>query len=119
VSIDDLYPMSLVVKTTSASGVDADGQPVVTTSTLATVSGDLQAVVSRGLTGQEVPILSQAGVVISTHRAYIAPLTGLDTGCWIEYGGERYDVVAIAQRTSPRTGAVHHLEVDLRRVVSP
>jgi hypothetical protein len=50
---------------------------------------------------------------VSTHTAYIWPLTGLTTACWIESGGVRYDITGLPDAG----GAGHHLELDLQAVV--
>lgn len=88
--------------------VDDYGQPVVAETTVATVPGLLQP--RPG--GREVQIVSQAGVVVSEHVAYIDPLATLGTDCWIELTGVRYDVL----RVDDAGGVGHHYEVALRKV---
>lgn len=108
-SFDDLLRHTLVVKRMTATGATDDyGQPVATETTLATVAGRITPKNAR-----EVALLSQAGAVISDHTAYLWPLAGLDTGCWIESGGVRYDITGI----NDAAGAGHHLELDLKAVV--
>lgn len=87
--------------------LDDYGQPVRAETTLAAVPGLIQPRSAR-----EVAESASAGVAIGDHVAYLRPLAGLATDCWIERDGIRYDVVTIAD-----TGGVgHHLEIGLRRV---
>jgi hypothetical protein len=88
--------------------VDENGYEVTAPVTVATVAGRI-----RPLTAAEVPLASQAGAVVSTHVGYIWPLSGLDTGCWVETGGVRYDMTGILDGG----GQGHHLELQLRAVV--
>lgn len=112
--IQDRYLHSLVVKKL-APVLDSRGQPVrdefsqatSAPSTVATVAGLLQP-----RTAREVAQANQAGAVIGEHVAYMDPLPTLDTDCWIELAGVRYDVVTIADAA----GLGHHYEVGLRRV---
>lgn len=122
-SFDDLLRHTLVVKrqvqTTvpvhdPAEPTDGDpifddyGQPVMAEATVATVAGRIAPKSAR-----EAALLSQAGAVVSTHTGYIWPLPGLDTGCWIESGGVRYDIVGMPDAA----GQGHHLELALVAVV--
>ena len=122
-SFDALLRHTLVVKrnvqTTVPAHVPAEpndgdpifddyGQPVMAEHTVATVAGRVQPKSVR-----EVAITSQAGAVVSTHTGFVRPLAGLDTGCWIECGGIRYDIVGMPDAA----GAGHHLELDLVAVV--
>lgn len=108
-SFDDLLRHTLVIKRNVATGAtDEYGQPVATTSTLATVAGLIQP-----RKAQEVALLSQAGAVASTHVGFMYPLAGLGTDCWIELDGVRYDVTGIHDAA----GQAHHLQLDLRAVV--
>lgn len=107
-SFDSLLVHELVVRRQSATGaLDEWGQPVSTVVTVATVPGLVQP-----RSAEEVALASQAGAVIGQHRAFLRPLDGLGTDCWIEYGGERYDVLSIADAG----GRGHHVEIDLQRV---
>ena len=104
-SFDDLLRHTLVIKRNVATGAfDGYGQPVTAETTVTTVSGRITPKNAR-----EVALLSQAGAVVSTHTAYLWPLAGLDTGCWIETGGVRYDITAI----NDAAGAGHHLILGL------
>lgn len=87
---------------------DDYGQPVMVAATVATIAGRINP-----RTAREVALLSQAGAVVSTHTGFIRPLAGLDTGCWIESGGVRYDITAMPDAA----GQGHHLELALVAVV--
>lgn len=87
---------------------DDYGHPVMAAATVATVAGRIQPRSAR-----EVALTSQAGAVVSTHTGFVRPLAGLDTGCWIECGGTRYDIVGMPDAA----GAGHHLELELKAVV--
>jgi len=87
--------------------LDDYGQPVTVETTIATVPGLIQPRRAR-----EVALASQAGAVIGEHVGYCRALAGLDTDCWLELDGERYDVLGIADAA----GLGHHLELNLRRV---
>lgn len=107
-SFDSLLVHELVIRRQAPSGgVDGWGQPVSAAVTVATVPGLVQQ-----RSADEVALVSQAGAVIGQHRAFLRPLEGLGTDCWVEVAGERYDVLAIADAG----GRGHHLELDLRRV---
>lgn len=122
-SFDDLLRHTLVVKRqvqatvpvhVPAGPTDGDpvfddyGQPVTAEATVATVAGRIAPKSAR-----EVALLSHAGAVVSTHTGYLWPLAGLDTGCWIESGGVRYDITGL----SDAAGAGHHLELALVAVI--
>lgn len=108
-SFDALLRHTLVVKRNAATGtVDEYGQPVTVETTVATVAGRIEPKSAR-----EVALLSQAGAVVSTHTGFLRPVAGLDTGCWIESGGVRYDITGMPDAA----GAVHHLELALVAVV--
>lgn len=108
-SFDALLRHTLVVKRLAATGTFDDyGQPATAETTVATVAGRIAPKSVR-----EVALLSQAGAVVSTHTGYIRPLPGLDTGCWIESGGVRYDIVGMPDAA----GQGHHLELELVAVV--
>lgn len=83
------------------------GQPVMAPATVATVDGRIRPVSAR-----EMPLVSEAGAVLSTHVGDLWPLAGLDSGCWIESGGIRYDITGI----SDAAGAGHHLMLGLKAV---
>lgn len=87
---------------------DEYNQPVMAETTVATVAGRIQPKTAR-----EVVLLAQAGAVVSTHTGFIRPLAGLDTGCWIESGGIRYDIVGMPDAA----GHGHHTELELVAVV--
>jgi hypothetical protein len=87
--------------------LDDSYNPIVAPVTVATVDGRI-----RPLTAREVPLFSQGGAVVSTHRGYIWPLAGLATGDWIEMAGVRYDITGIFDGA----GAGHHLELALTKV---
>lgn len=87
---------------------DDYGQPVMVEATVATIAG---RIAPRSV--REVALLAQGGAVVSTHTGYIWPLAGLDTGCWIESGGVRYDIVGMPDAA----GHGHHLELALVAVV--
>lgn len=107
-SLAGLYRHTLTVKRATPGGtVDAYGQPVTATTTVATVRGLVQPRSAR-----EVALASQAGAAIGDHAAYIDPLAGIDTQCWVEVDGHRYDIVSVADAA----GRGHHLEIGLRRV---
>lgn len=115
--IETLYRHTITVKRRVATGgVDADGQPVMTEETVATVRGRL-APAPRSTIGTpaEQPATHQAGAVVGRWRAYLAPLAGLGTDCWLEVDGARYDVLEIADAA----GAGHHLELTCQRVEVP
>ena len=107
-SFDDRLRHQLVVKRMVATGtLDDYGQPVAVEATIATVPGLVQPRRAR-----EVALASQAGAVIGEHVGYVRAIAGLDTDCWLEVGGVRYDLLSM-----PDAGGVgHHLELDLRRV---
>lgn len=112
--IESRYRHSLTVKkmavTLDVEGNpvrDAYGQPVTTETTLATVPGLIQPRNAR-----EVAAANQAGAEIGDLVCYMAPLAGVDKGCWILKGGARYDIL-----TDPdAAGLGHHLELGVRRV---
>ena len=107
-SISSRYLHTLVVKRrTAIGGVDGYGQPLTTEMTLATVPGLIQPRSAR-----EVAQASQGGAAIGQHVAYLDPLAGLGTDCWIEKDGIRYDLVSIADAG----GVGHHLELGLVQV---
>jgi hypothetical protein len=113
-SIESRFRHTLVVKRQTAvlddegaATFDTYGQPVMTSSTVATVAGLIQPRSAR-----EVALASQAGAVIGDFVVYMAPLATLGTDCWIEWGGCRYDVLSIADAG----GLGHHLEVSARKV---
>jgi hypothetical protein len=115
--IESLYRHTLIVRRrTPTGGVDADGQPLTTVTTVATVRGRL-APAMRTATGApaEQPATHQAGALVGRWRAYLAPLPGLATDCWLEVDGRRYDILEIADAA----GAGHHLELILQRVEAP
>ena len=107
-SFDSRLIHSLVIKRMAASGTfDAYGQPVTAEVTVATVKGLIQPRRAR-----EVALASQAGVVLGEHTGYLRPLAGLDTSCWIEHDGVRFDILSM-----PDAGGVgHHLELGLQRL---
>lgn len=108
-SFDSLLRHTLVVKRLAATGSEDEyGQPATTEATVATVAGRITPKNAR-----EVALLSQAGAVVSTHTGFIRPLPGLDTGCWIECGGVRYDIVGMPDAA----GHGHHFELDLVAVI--
>ena len=110
-SFDDLLIHELVIWHT-APLVDVDGHPVldgygkptVGPAILATVDGRI-----RPITAREVPLVSEAGAVVSTHAGDVYPVAGLTTACWIESGGVRYDIIGIGDAA----GAGHHLALEL------
>jgi hypothetical protein len=108
VSFDSRLIHTLVVKRMAATGaLDEFGQPVTAEVTVATVKGLIKPRRAR-----EVALASQAGVVLGEHTGYIRPLSGLDTGCWIEHDSVRFDILSM-----PDAGGVgHHLELGLKRV---
>lgn len=87
--------------------VDEYGQPIESPVIVATVRGLIQPRSAR-----EIPLSTGEGAAISDHVAYMAPLAGLATDCWIEHDGNRYDVLT----TPDAAGLGHHLELGLRRV---
>jgi hypothetical protein len=87
--------------------LDGMYQPVLAEETVATVDGRI-----RPLTAREVPLFSQGGAVVSTHRGYVWPLSGLTTADWIEMDGVRFDITGIFDGA----GAGHHLELTLTKV---
>lgn len=110
-SFDALLRHTLVVKQMTPGDpmiLDDYGQPVVTETTLATVPGRITPKSAR-----EVALASQAGAAVSTHTGFLRPLAGLHTGCWIECGGIRYDLVGMPDAA----GHGHHLELELVAVV--
>lgn len=108
VSIQSRYLHTLVVKRMAPTGgVDDYGQSLASETTLATVPGLIQP-----RRASEVALASQAGAAIGDHVAYLDPLDGLATDCWIEKGGLRYDLVSIADAG----GVDHHLELGLVQV---
>jgi hypothetical protein len=108
VSIQSRYRHTLVVKYLLASEtLDDYGQSVSVETTLATVAGLVQPRRAR-----EVELASQAGVVVADCIAYLDPLAGLTTACWLEVAGVRYDVLTIADAG----GTGHHLELGVRQV---
>ena len=114
-SFDDLlihqlviYRMVAALDTLGDPILNDHGQPTYAPEVLATVDGRIEPKTAR-----EVALLDQGGAVVSTHTAYIWPLTGLTTACWIESGGVRYDITGLPDAG----GAGHHLELDLQAVV--
>lgn len=98
------------VREVTAAGtavIDDYGQPVMAPATVATVDGRI-----RPVTAREVPLVTEAGAVLSTHVGDLWPLAGLDSGCWIESGGIRYDITGI----SDAAGAGHHLMLGLKAI---
>lgn len=87
--------------------LDDYGQPVMAETTVDTVAGLIQP-----RSAHEVELANQAGAVVGEHVGYIRPLATLGTDCWIETGGERYDVLSIADEA----GLGHHYKLGLRRV---
>jgi hypothetical protein len=87
--------------------VDEYGQPVTSPITVATVAGLIQPRSAR-----EIALTSQAGAVVGDHIAYMAPLAGLSTDCWIERDGNRFDILSMPDAA----GLGHHLEVALKAV---
>jgi len=109
-SIQSRYLHTLVVRRLADDvppAVDDYGQPVATASTIATVPGLVQPRRAR-----EAALASQEGVVKGEHVGYLDPLAALDTDCWIEVDGARYDVMGVYNAG----GVNHHLELDLKRV---
>lgn len=98
------------VREVTAAGtpvLDDYGQAVMAPATVATVDGRI-----RPLSAREVPLVTEAGAVLSTHVGDLWPLAGLDSGCWIESGGIRYDITGI----SDAAGAGHHLMLGLKAI---
>ena len=87
--------------------LDDYGQPVYVPAVLATVDGRI-----RPISAREVPLVSQAGAVVSTYIGDLYPVTGLTTACWIEMGGERYDINSMPDAA----GAGHHLMLGLTKL---
>lgn len=94
--------------TAAGSALEDDyGQAVMAPATVATIDGRIRPVSAR-----EVPLVSEAGAVLASHIGDIWPLAGIDSGCWIESGGIRYDLTAIFDAA----GAGHHLMLGLKVV---
>jgi len=107
-SIQSRYRHTLTVKRMSSTGgLDDYGQPVTAETTVATVKGLIQPRSAR-----EVAQSASAGAAIGDHVAYLDPLAGLATDCWIERDGIRFDIVSIADAG----GVGHHYGCGLRRV---
>jgi hypothetical protein len=87
--------------------LDDYGQATYAPAVLATVDGRI-----RPISAREVPLVSQAGAVVSTYIGDLYPVTGLTTACWIEMGGERYDINSMPDAA----GAGHHLMLGLTKV---
>ena len=87
--------------------LDDYAQAVMAPATMTTVDGRI-----RPLSAREVPLVSEAGAVLATHAGDIWPLAGLDSGCWIESDGIRYDITGI----SDAAGAGHHLVLGLKGI---
>jgi hypothetical protein len=87
--------------------LDDYGQPVTAAVTVATVAGLVQP-----RKGRETAFTTQAGPVVADFYGYMDPLASLDTDCWVEVDGIRYDVLHVADAA----GLGHHYELDLRRV---
>lgn len=109
-SIQSTYRHTIVVKRL----VDAEpavetgyNQPTQVAATVATIPGLIQPRSAR-----EVALSTEAGVVIGQHVGYIDPLANLLTGDWLEVGGVRYDILAIADAG----GQGHHFELSLKQV---
>lgn len=122
-SFDDLLNATLVIYRNVAAVVpihdpagptDGDpilddwGNPTFAPAVLATVGGRI-----RPISAREVPLVSQAGAVVSKVIGDLYPVAGLTTACWIESGGERYDINSMADAA----GAGHHLILGLTKVV--
>jgi hypothetical protein len=104
-SFDDLLIHTLVIYRNADSGAEDEwGNPITGPEIVATVDGRI-----RPISAREVALVSQAGAVVSTHIADLYPVTGLTTACWIEMGGERYDIHGIRDAA----GQGHHLALDL------
>lgn len=95
------------VTAAGAAVVDDYGEAVMAAATVATVDGRIRPVSAR-----EMPLVTQAGAVLASHIGDLWPVTGLDSGCWIESGGIRYDITGIRDAA----GAGHHLALDLKAV---
>ena len=107
-SFDDRLLHTLVVKKMVAGGTFDDyGQPITAETTLATVKGLIQPRSAR-----ELALTTNAGATIGEYVGYMRPLTGITTGCWIEYGGDRYDILTMPDAA----GLGHHLELGLQKV---
>jgi len=78
------------VKRAATDGtLDEYGQPITAPATVASaVPGLVQPRTIR-----ELVLASQAGVQIGTHVAFMRPLAGLASDCWLELGGLRFDIV--------------------------
>jgi hypothetical protein len=112
VSIESRFLHTLVVKRLAPTGAQDDYlQPVRAETTLATVPGLIQPR-AQPRAGQEVIQADSAGVALAEYIGFLRPLPGLDTDCWIEHAGNRYDIVSIADAG----GVGHHLECFLREV---
>ena len=97
------------VKRAATDGTfDEYGQPVTAPATVAAaVPGLIQPRTIR-----EIVLASQAGAQIGSHVAFMRPLAGLASDCWLELGGVRFDIVGIADAA----GRGHHLEISLKAV---
>lgn len=87
--------------------LDDSYMPIVAAVTVATVDGRI-----RPLTAREVPLVSQAGAVVSKLACDMWPLAGLTTDCWIESGGKRYDINSMPDAA----GQGHHLVLGVTEV---
>jgi hypothetical protein len=107
-AIQSRYRQTIVVKRMAPTGaLDDYSQPVMGETTVATVRGLIQPRSAR-----EVALASQAGAVIGQHVAFMDPLPGLGTDCWLELAGVRYDVLSMPDAA----GLGHHLELALQQV---
>lgn len=107
-SLSSHFRHTLVIKYLADDTYTDDyGQPETVETTLATVPGLLQPRAEK-----DVPLTSQAGAAISDGVAFLAPLDGLTTRCWVECDGDRWDILAVKDAA----GMGHHVELALKRV---
>jgi hypothetical protein len=95
------------VDATGPETKDENGYTVTAPITVATVDGRI-----RPLTAREVQTFNQGGAVVSTLACDLYPVVGLDTACWIECGGGRYDINSMPDAA----GQGHHLVLGVTRV---
>ena len=102
-----------IVEPTTTGVLDDYGQPVASDPVVTLVAGLLQPIYR----GREVPLTTQGGAELSSHRVYLLP-QALSADAYIRFepdDGDRYQVVDIK---SFEFGHSPHLEVECKLIRS-